>query len=55
MATGSQGVSDLAQRVSGWFSDHQAIAWWTNVLRLACFNWAWELHWHRSPARSTVC
>jgi BCD family chlorophyll transporter-like MFS transporter len=38
MATGSQGVSGLAQRVSGWFSDHQAIAWWTNVLRLGLFQ-----------------
>jgi len=38
MATGSQGVSGLAQRVSGWFSDHQAINWWMSVLRLGLFQ-----------------
>jgi BCD family chlorophyll transporter-like MFS transporter len=38
MATGSQGVSGLAQRVSGWLSDHQAINWWMSVLRLGLFQ-----------------
>lgn len=38
MATGTQRLAGLAQRVGAWASDRQAISWWLSVLRLGLFQ-----------------
>lgn len=42
VATGSQqkasSLVGISQRISGWFGNHQAVAWWLSVLRLGLFQ-----------------